>query len=179
MSTSTTNRNFFGKGSVVVPSNGEGAVRRLANIADRLVTRPFDGIEVIPDVISYAARTHGSRDAVGWRNVVKVHEEEKQVKKTVEGKEVTETKKWKYFELSDFEYISYLDVQERVLELARGLLHYGILKTDVFNIYALTRWVVVFCFFFVGAFELNCLQFELAAHVARVYDDLDARRDCL
>ena len=138
----TTNSNYFGKGSVVVDSDGEGAVRRLAITADRLVTRPFEGIQVIPDVISYAARTHGSREAIGWRNVVRIHEEAKEVKKTVGGKEVTETKTWKYFELSDFEYISFLEVQDRISELARGLLHHGILKTDVFNIYAQTRCVV-------------------------------------
>ncbi|KIJ61721.1 hypothetical protein HYDPIDRAFT_176879 [Hydnomerulius pinastri MD-312] len=134
----SSKRNYFGKGSVVVPSDGAGAVRRLAITADTLVTQPFEGIVVIPDVIAYAARTHGSRDAVGWRNVVKIHEEEKEVKKVVEGKEVTEMKKWKYFELSDFEYMSFLDVQERIMELARGLLHHNIQKEDVFNIYAQT-----------------------------------------
>ncbi|KIJ18044.1 hypothetical protein PAXINDRAFT_167347 [Paxillus involutus ATCC 200175] len=133
-----TKRNYFGKGSVVVPSDGEGAVRRLAITAERLVTSPFDGVSVIPDVISYAARTHGSREALGWRNIVKIHEEEKEVKKMVGGEEVTEKKTWKYFELSDFEYISFLDVQERVSELARGLLHHEIKKEDVFNLYAQT-----------------------------------------
>jgi long-chain acyl-CoA synthetase len=178
---STSKRNFFGKGSVVVPSDGEGAVRRLAITADRLVTTPFQGVEVIPDVISYTARTHGSRDAVGWRNVVKIHEEEKEVKKTVGGKEVTETKKWKYFELSDFEYISFLDVQDRVLELARGLLHHGILKTDVFNIYALTRCVVVFlCAFGGRGLMVYSVNWQLMSHacttistpVATAYDTL-------
>ncbi|KAN0079853.1 hypothetical protein V8E55_009419 [Tylopilus felleus] len=139
MSTATTTKsNYFGKGSVVVSSDGEGAVRRLAITSDRLVLRPFEGIDVIPDLLSYAARTHGSRDAVGWRNIVDIHEEEKEVKKTVGGKEVIEKKKWKYFQLSDFEYISFIEVRERVLELARGLLHHGISKTDVFNIYAQT-----------------------------------------
>ncbi|KIK91796.1 hypothetical protein PAXRUDRAFT_830531 [Paxillus rubicundulus Ve08.2h10] len=133
-----THRNYFGRGSVVVPSDGEGAVRRLAITADKLVTRPFEGVSVIPDVISYAARTHGSREALGWRNIVKIHEEEKEVKKMVGGEEVTEKKTWKYFELSDFEYISFLEVQERVLELARGLLHHEIKKEDVFNLYAQT-----------------------------------------
>ncbi|KAH0833871.1 hypothetical protein J3R83DRAFT_11038 [Lanmaoa asiatica] len=123
-------RNYFGKGSVVVQSDDEGAT-----------------------VISYAARTHGSRDAIGWRNIVRIHEEEKEVKKIVGGKEVTETKKWKYFELSDFEYISFLEVQARILELARGLLHHGILKTDVFNIYAQTRCVVVVSFVSFGSRE--------------------------
>ena len=183
MSTFTTNRNFFGKGSVVVPSDGEGAVRRLAITANKLVTRPFEGMVVIPDVILYAARTHGPRDALGWRNVVKVHEEQKEVKKTVGGKDVTETKKCKYFELSDFEYISFLDVEERVLELARGLLHHGVLKTDVFNIYALTRWVVVFVFrwrYSSCAFIVYSVNWQLMSHacttistpVAAAYDTL-------
>lgn len=147
--------NYFGKGSVVVPTEGDGVVRRLAITADRLVTRPFEGIDVIPDIVSYTARTHGSRDALGWRNVVRIHEEEKEVKKMVGGKEVTETKKWKYFELSEFEYITFLDVQERILELARGLLHYGIRKTDVFNIYAQTRYVLVFFFLWRGDFVVS------------------------
>ena len=135
-----TKNTYFGKGSVVVSSDPDGPVRRLAITADKLVTQPFEGIDVIPDIVSYSARTHGAREAMGWRNIVDVHEEEKQVTKMVAGKEVTETKKWKYFELSDFEYLSYLDVQERVSQLARGLLHHGIQKTDIFNIYAQTRY---------------------------------------
>lgn len=177
--TSNKRNNFYGKGSVVVPSDGEGAVRRLAITADRLVTRPFDGIDVIPDVVAYAARTYGSREAVGWRNIVAVHEEEKEVKKTVGGKEVVETKKWKYFELSDYEYISYLDLQERIFELARGLLHHGVLKTDVFNIYAQTRWVFGRVLGFLDAHPTIVSKCELAAHVARLYDNLDTSSNCL
>ncbi|KAF8548649.1 acetyl-CoA synthetase-like protein [Imleria badia] len=83
-----------------------------------------------------SSRTHGSRDAVGWRNIICIHEEEKEVKKTVGGKEVTETKKWKYFELSDFEYISFFPRRSGAGVGARTGVHHGILKTDVFNIYA-------------------------------------------
>ncbi|KAG6331447.1 hypothetical protein ID866_7643 [Astraeus odoratus] len=135
---SSFSRNYFGKGSVVVSSDGEGEVRRLAITADKLVTQPFEGIDIIPDVISYAARTHGTKEAMGWRNIVAIHEEEKEVKKVVGGQEVTEKKNWKYFELSDYEYINFVEVRERVLELARGLLHHGLQKEDVFNIYAQT-----------------------------------------
>lgn len=186
MSTATTTKsNYFGKGSVVVSSDGEGAVRRLAITSDRLVLRPFEGIDVIPDLLSYAARTHGSRDAVGWRNIVDIHEEEKEVKKTVGGKEVIEKKKWKYFQLSDFEYISFIEVRERVLELARGLLHHGISKTDVFNIYAQTRCVGFPTFPFFGWSSLKCcslfsMNWQLMSHacttistpVATAYDTL-------
>ncbi|KAG2359860.1 hypothetical protein BDR07DRAFT_1336302 [Suillus spraguei] len=131
-------RNFFGKGSIVVSTEDGSPVRRLAITADNLVTQPFEGIDIIPDVIDYAARTHGTNDAVGWRDIVDIHEEEKEVKKMVGGKEVTEKKTWKYFQLSDYKYLSYLDVQERVSALARGLIHHQIMKEDVFNIYAQT-----------------------------------------
>ena len=130
---------YFGKGSVVVSTDGDGPVRRLAIKKDVLVEQPFEGINVIPDVIDYAARKYGNRPAMGWRTILNIHEEEREIQKTVRGQQVTEKKKWKYFELSEFEYINFLQVQKRVLGLARGLLHYGIRKGDVFNIYAQTR----------------------------------------
>jgi long-chain acyl-CoA synthetase len=134
----TSKRNYFGKGSVVVATEGGSPVRRLAITADNLVTQPFEGIDIIPDVIDYAARTHGMKDAVGWRDIVDIHEEEKEVKKMVNGKEVTEKKTWKYFQLSDYKYLNFLDVQERVSALARGLIHHQIARDDIFNIYAQT-----------------------------------------
>lgn len=134
----TSKRNFFGKGSVVVATEDDSPVRRLAITADKLVTQPFEGIDIIPDVIDYAARTHGTRDAMGWRDIVNIHEEEKEVKKMVNGKEVNEKKTWKYFQLSDYKYLSFVDVQERVSALARGLIHHQITKDNIFNIYAQT-----------------------------------------
>lgn len=124
----------YGLGSVDVGDN----VRRLAISADKLVTKPSEGVETICDIIAYCARTYGTKDALGWRDIVDIHEEEKDVKKIVDGKEVTEKKNWKYFQLSDYKYISFLDVQERVSEVARGLSHYGITRDDVFNVYAAT-----------------------------------------
>lgn len=129
----------FGAGSVEIDAEGGGKARRLAITADKLVTQPLEGVDTLTDIIAYAARTHGTKKALGWRDVVEVHEEEKEVKKIVGGKEVTEKKTWKYFQLSDYKYINFLEVQERVSELARGLVHYGITADNVFNIYAATR----------------------------------------
>jgi long-chain acyl-CoA synthetase len=92
------------------------------------------------DILEYVARTHGTRNALGWRDIVDMHEESKEVKKMVDGKEVVETKKWKYFELSDYKYISYVQLKEQVSEIARGLVDLGITEKDVFNIYAQTRY---------------------------------------
>jgi hypothetical protein len=72
-----------------------------------------------------------------------VHEEEKEIKKKdKDGKDITEKKKWKYFELSDYHYISYVGLKEAVEEVARGLVDIGVGKDDVFNIYAATRCVL-------------------------------------
>ncbi|KAJ6529032.1 long-chain-fatty-acid-CoA-ligase [Mycena vulgaris] len=139
--TSTNKPGYFGKGSVEVaqPTSGdEGPTRRLAISADRLVTQPFEGIDTVYDVLEYVAKTHGTRNALGWRDVLDVHEEAKEVKKFVDGKEVTETKKWKYFQLSDYKYISYVELRDRVSEIARGLVDLGLTTEDVFNVYAAT-----------------------------------------
>lgn len=118
---------------------GETRIRRLAKSADRLVTQPLEGIDTVYDVVQYAARTHGKRDAFGSRDILDIVEEEKEVKKVVGGKEVTEMKKWKYFHLSDFKFISYLDVAETASEIARAFIELGITADDIVNIYSATR----------------------------------------
>lgn len=137
----TNKPGFYGEGSVEVvpPTEGQSGIRRTAISKDKLVTQPIEGVNTVYDVVEYAARTHGSRNALGWRDIIRIHEEEKEITKTVEGKEVTEKKKWKYFELSDYKYHTYLDVKEIVSEIARGFLELGIAPDEVFNVYAQTR----------------------------------------
>ena len=138
--------NFYGEGTVEVngpKEEGYTRIRRLARTQDRLVTQPFEGIETVYDVVTYAARTHGARDAFGWRDVIDIVEEEKEVTKTVGGKEVKELKKWKYFQLSDYKFISYLQVQEAVSEISRALVDLGITADDVVNVYSATRCVTL------------------------------------
>lgn len=132
----------FGAGSVEVgPDNVESGTRtrRLALTKDTLVTQPFEGIDTVHDVLEYAARTHGTKNALGWRDIIDIHEEEKEVKKTIGGKEVTEKKKWKFFQLSDYKYLSFIDVKQAVSEVARGLIELGITENDIVNVYSATR----------------------------------------
>jgi long-chain acyl-CoA synthetase len=139
----TNKPGFYGKGSVEISPGapGEGGIRRCAIAQDNLVTQPFEGIDTVFDIVSYAARVHGSRNALGWRDVEKIVEEDKEVKKMVEGKEVTETKTWKYFQLSDYKYINFVEVKEAVSEIGRALIDLGVSTDDVFNVYAQTRYV--------------------------------------
>ncbi|KAN0120613.1 expressed putative fatty acid biosynthesis enzyme [Russula decolorans] len=131
----------WGKGSVEIGESapqGESRVRRLEKTKDRLVTGPMEGINTVHDVLLHASRTHGERKAYGYRDILDTIEEQKEVTKTVGGKEVKETKTWKYFHLSDYKYISYLEFKSCVSEVARGLLKLDVKKGDVFNIYAQT-----------------------------------------
>ena len=139
----TSKPGFYGVGSVEISPSvrpGESGVRRLAISKDILVHQPADGIDTVYDIVSHAARTHGNRNALGWREVVNIVEEEKEVIKVVDGKEIVEKKKWKYFELSDYKYMTYLDVQTAVSEIGRGLVNLSIAGGDVFNIYAQTGY---------------------------------------
>ena len=131
----------WGKGSVEIgPSanSGESGVRRLEKTKDRLVTAPVEGVHTVHDVLQYTARTHGTRNAFGYRDVTNIIEEQKEVTKMVGGKEVKETKTWKYFQLSDYKYVTHLELKTIVSEVSRGLLKLGVQKNDVFNIYAQT-----------------------------------------
>ena len=146
MTVKTNKPDYFGLGSVEVgpdPPAGEGRIRRLAICADKLVTQPVEGVDTVFDIMAYAARTHGTKPALGWRDVVTIHEEEKEVEKLVDGKLVKETKKWKYFELSDYKYLSFVDVQEAVSEIGRALVHLGVTKDHIFNIYSQTWYVFI------------------------------------
>lgn len=133
----------FGSGSLEVePAKpGEGSIRRLSITAGNLITRPAEGIDTTSDIIAYAAKQYGKEKAVGWRDVVKVHEEQKEIKKTVDGKEVTETKTWKYFELSDYKYLDYVELEAAISKAARAFVKLGITTDHVFNMYATTGYV--------------------------------------
>ncbi|KZS88747.1 acetyl-CoA synthetase-like protein [Sistotremastrum niveocremeum HHB9708] len=125
--------------------SGETKIRRASQQVNGLIERPVDGVDTVTDVLNYAARVHGTKNAVGWREIIDVHEEEKEIKKNVGGKEVVEKKKWKYFQLGDYQYISFVQVKEAAQEIALGLVDLGIEKGQVFNIYAQTsvNWQLV------------------------------------
>ncbi|QRV99416.1 AMP binding enzyme [Ceratobasidium sp. AG-Ba] len=80
---------------------GESAVRRASIHPDSLVEFPAEGVTTVHDILLYAARTHGTKDAIGWRNIDKIVEEEKEVTKTA--------------------YWSFTEFKEYALETARGL----------------------------------------------------------
>ncbi|KAF5349567.1 hypothetical protein D9756_008824 [Leucocoprinus leucothites] len=138
---------YFGEGSVEVePAKpGEGPVYRLAATSKELVARPIEGIDTTPDIVAYAAKKYDKTKALGWRDIIKIHEEQKEVKKTVDGKETTDTKTWKYFELSDYKYLDHVEFEAAVSQAGRALADLGLTSDHVFNIYASTcpNWQII------------------------------------
>ena len=135
----------FGPGSVEVgpdPKQGEGKVRRNFLVADgELAAHPVDGIDTVYDVLAYVDRTYGDKNAIGYRDIVDTHIEEKEVTKFVGGKEVKEMKKWSYFELSEFKYMTFTELRKASEAIGRALAHLGVKRNDIFNIYSATRYV--------------------------------------
>jgi len=117
---------------------GESRVRRSSVHPSYLTERPCEGVDTAHDVLLYNARIHGTKNAFGWRDIVDVHEEKKQVKKMINGEEVTEEKTWKYWQLSDYKYMSFVEFKAVVNDMAKGLVSLGLERNDVFNIYSST-----------------------------------------
>jgi len=124
---------------------GEGGIRRNAACADALLTEPAPGVTTIPDVLDHAAKLYGGLRGVGWRDVVRIHEEKKTIKRMVDGEEREEVKTWKYLELSEPQYMTFADYRLATRVVGRALVALGINKGDVINIYAQTsvNWQLI------------------------------------
>ncbi|KAM0789806.1 hypothetical protein ACM66B_006657 [Microbotryomycetes sp. NB124-2] len=134
-------------GSVEVgpETKGEGRVRRFVNTADKLVDKPSDGVNVVADILKQSSVKYANQKAVGWRDLVKMHTETKDVKKKVDGKQVTEQKTWQYFELTDYKYMTYKELYDVSKQAGSALIETGHSKETIFNIYSQTskNWQIM------------------------------------
>lgn len=127
-------------------NDGEGACppRRNIKSKDGLKTTPHPDISTVYELLVYVAKRSGKRDCLGSRELIDTHEETKVIKKMVDGKEINVPKKWTYFELSPYSYISYEDLLNQANSIGAGLVHYGLKPKNILEIYASTRYVVSF-----------------------------------
>ncbi|KAJ3128803.1 long-chain fatty acid-CoA ligase [Physocladia obscura] len=105
-----------------------------------LTTTPAPGIDTVYDIIERGFSTRGSVEAFGQRRVVQIVEEAKLVtKKLPGGGQVQETKTWKYFELSPFEWLTWSQAEVRIRAYAAAYRHLGMRPNDKLTIFADTR----------------------------------------
>ena len=121
------------------PAAGEGRVFRSIHSPDELMTRPLPEIQTLYDVTQYAAKTYESKNAIGYRTLTQMVEEEKEVTKIINGVEKKEKKMWKYFQLSGYTWLSYAEVADTVKFIGGGLRRLGLEKGSNIAIYASTR----------------------------------------
>lgn len=124
---------------------GETRIRRSFISPDKLVTEPLPGMRVLPDLLIQSAKDFPTTNAVGWRELIKLHKETKTVTKIVGGKEVKEDKIWEFYEMSDYKYWTYTQLLEEVSKMSNGLAELGLTKETRFNIYSATKpsWQVM------------------------------------
>jgi len=125
--------------------SGETRPRRYAATQSELSKSPEPSVLVIPDLLAKSVEIRPDQPAVGWRDIVKVHNEEKEITKTVGGKQVKEKKNWNYFELSDYKYLTYQELDQKVKQAGSALRETGVEKGKMFNIFSSTsvNWQVM------------------------------------
>lgn len=122
------------------PVKGETIPRRHPISKDKLTTTPSDDVGTIFDILKRSADKFGNAKALGTRRLLKTHYENKKVKKTVDGvtKEIDKT--WTYYELSAYEYMSFVEYERIALDVGAGLRKLGLVQGDRLHLFAGTRY---------------------------------------
>ncbi|KAI1184676.1 acetyl-CoA synthetase-like protein [Nemania serpens] len=117
---------------------GETKPYRHIKAKNGFVTTPSPEITTIYDLFTSTAKNHGSKAAIGTRNLIRTHGETKKVPKVVDGVKTMVEKQWTYFELSPFKFITYEEYAARALNVGAGLRKLGLAPGDKVHIFAST-----------------------------------------
>jgi long-chain acyl-CoA synthetase len=131
------------------PVEGETIPRRHPASKDKLISRPEEGVATTYDILKRGAKQFGNAKCVGFRRLIKTHIENKKVKKLVDGVEQEVDKKWTYYELSEYSYLSFIEYERLALQLGAGLRKLGLEKDERLHIFAATRYARPECFAYV------------------------------
>lgn len=122
------------------PVKGETLPRRHPTAKDKLTTTPSDDVTTIFDILKRSADKFGNAKAVGTRRLIRTHYENKKVKKTVDGVTTEVDKKWIYYELSGYSFLSFVEYEKTALDIGAGLRKLGLAKDDRLHLFAGTRY---------------------------------------
>jgi len=125
--------------------DGETIPRRNVRTKNELAVTPEEGVNTIYDVVKRSSQKFGNAKALGKRRLLQTHEETKKIKKMVDGKEQEVDKKWQYFELSEYEYMSFSEYETLVNKVGAGFRKLGMQAQDRVHLFAATHpyWLAV------------------------------------
>lgn len=121
------------------PVEGETIPRRNAKSPDKLLAQPEEGVATVFDIVKISAEKYGERKAVGTRKLIKTYNETKKVKKVIDGHLQEVDKKWTYFELSGYSYLTFKEYESLVLTIGAGFRKLGLVRDDRVHMFASTR----------------------------------------
>lgn len=130
---------FSVEGSGYEPVKGETIPRRNPAAKDKLHARPADEIGTTYDILRRGAEKFGNSKAVGTRKLIRTHVENRKVKKVIDGVEQEVDKKWTYFELGGYTYLSFIEYERLALQLGAGLRSLGLDKSTKLHLFGATR----------------------------------------
>lgn len=127
------------------PVPGETIPRRLPKAKDGLILKPSEDVSTTYENFRRSARVFGNAKAVGSRRLIKTHVEKKKVKKIVDGQEQEVEKQWTYYEMSAYEYKSFVEYEQLALQLGAGLRKLGLEKDQRIHVYGATsaNWLAM------------------------------------
>jgi long-chain acyl-CoA synthetase len=132
--------------TIRVPNNrpGESCLVRHVLAAKGLLATPGENVRTAYDILMQANKAYGTKNALGYRKVIRVHEEKKDIVKTVAGKTITETKLWRFLELGSYTWFTYKEIFQKSQLIGAGLAHLGFGPGDRACIYAGTWYIAFF-----------------------------------
>ncbi|KAI9729737.1 MAG: long-chain fatty acid-CoA ligase [Cirrosporium novae-zelandiae] len=120
------------------PVEGETIPRRNPAAKDKLINTPSPDLHTIFDIIRHQADKLGNAKCMGSRKVIRTHQEMKKIKKVVDGREQEVEKKWTYFELGEYNYMSFIEYEKLILQVGAGFRKLGLQKEDRVHLFAAT-----------------------------------------
>ncbi|KUI53773.1 Long-chain-fatty-acid--CoA ligase 1 [Cytospora mali] len=120
------------------PVEGETPVRRIPSSIPDLVAKPDPNISTTYELVRVSVEKYGNAKCMGSRKLIRTHQETKKVKKIVDGEEREVDKKWTYFELSGYDYLTFSEYETLMLQIGSGLRKLGLESGDRVHIFAAT-----------------------------------------
>lgn len=120
----------------------ETAARRNVLSPKSLVTeiKKWPDVKTMADLLTKAAKTYPESRCLGYRDLIKIHKEVKEVATKVDGETKMVKKDWYFEERGPYKWLTYKDVEAKVKLLTNALLELGLKEGSRLGIYSNTRF---------------------------------------
>lgn len=125
--------------------DGETVPRRNIRTLKELWKTPHADVTTVFEALKWSSEKFGNAKALGKRKLIQMHEETKKITKTIDGKEQQVDKKWQYYELSPYHYMSFIEFKTMALDIGAGFRALGLNSPDRVHLFAATHpyWLAI------------------------------------